>query len=203
MRTITCLVAVGALALSAMPAAAAKPVWSCQYAKDRVLMTASFQPDPAAPPQPAGKQLTLKSNLQLVLSQTYYTPGQPLKDTRDGTYTLQGYIVDNGAVLVFDPQRQVATAEWLIDRREAGGRWTGMFLNRPVADGIGRMQSSDYRDLTSAAPPEYLHFRFMLPPKFFETARFFGRIPTAGFKELHARGLAKAAATQSASLAKC
>ncbi len=191
------------LAFGATSASAAAPVWSCQFAKDRVLMTASFQPDPAAPAQPAGKQLTLKGNLQLVLSQTYFAPGQPLKDTRDGTFSLKGYIVDNGAALVFGPDRQIATSEWTAERREPTGRWAGMFMNRPVSDGIGRPLSSNFSDLTSAAPPAFLEFRFGLPPSFFETARFFGRVPMDGFKALHAKGLVRAAATEATTLAKC
>lgn len=187
----------------ATPAPAAKPVWSCQFAKGRVLMTASFAPDPAPPAQPAGKQLTLRGNLQLVLSQTYFAPGQPLKDTRDGTYSFKGYIVDNGAALAFSPERAIPSAEWLADRREASGRWSGMFMNRAVSDGIGRPLSSDFSDLTGTAPPEYMSFRFGLPPSFYETARYFARVPVEGFAALHAKGLAKAAATQSATLAKC
>jgi len=202
-RRIGVIAFMAALAATAAPAAAAKPIWSCQFAKDRVLMAASFEPDPAAPAQPPGKQLTLKGNLQLVLSQTFYAPGQPLKDTRDGTYSFKGYIVDNGAALVFGPERAIPSTEWLADRREASGRWSGMFLNRPVSDGIGRPLSTDFSDLTSAAPPDYLNFRFGLPPSFYETARFFARVPTDGFKALHAKGLARAAATQSATLAKC
>lgn len=193
-----------ALAFGATPAAAAKAVWSCQFAKDRVVMTASMEPDPAPPGQnqPASA-LTLKGNLQLVLTQTYFAPGQPLKDNRDGTYSLKGYIVDNGATIIFSQDRQIATSEWSIDRREATGRWSGMFMNRPVTDGIGRPLSADFSDLTGAAPPDYLHFRLGLPPSFFETARYFGRVPAEGFKALHERGLAKAAATQSTTLAKC
>lgn len=202
-RRIGRIAALAALVLAAAPASAAGPVWSCQFAKDRVVMTASFQPDPAAPAQPAGKQLTLKGNLQLVLSQTYFAPGEPLKDTRDGTYSFKGYIVDNGAALVFGPDRQIATSEWTAERREPTGRWAGMFMNRPVSDGIGRPLSANFSDLTSAAPPDYLNFRFGLPASFFETARFFGRVPTDGFKALHAKGLARAAASQSATLAKC
>lgn len=195
------LAALAALALAASPAAA-KTVWACQYAKDKVLLTATMQPDPAPPGQskPANG-LVLKGNLQLVLSQTFYTPGQPL--VSGGEYSLQGYIKDNDAVVVFGPDRQIASAEWLIDRQEPGGRWTGMFLNRPVSDGIGRLTTSDFKDLTGATPPEYLHFRFMLPPKFYETQKYFARIPAEGFAALHAKGLAKAAASQTATLAKC
>lgn len=204
-KTIGRLAAAAIASLALMPSpAAAKAIWTCQYAKDRVVMTASFQPDPAPPgqSQPAST-LTLKGNLQLALTQTYYVPGQPLTDTSDGSYSLKGYIVDNGAVIIFSPERQIASSEWTIDRREPSGRWTGMFMNRPVADGIGRPMAAEFNDLTGATPPDYLHFRFMLPPKFYEIARFFGRVPTEGFKELHAKGLARAATAQSATLAKC
>lgn len=195
------LAALAALALAGSPAAA-KTVWSCQYAKDQVLLTATMQPDPAPPGQskPANG-LVLKGNLQLVLSQTFYSPGQPL--VRGDEYSFNGYIKDNDAVVVFSPDRQIASGEWLIDRQEPGGRWTGMFLNRPVSDGIGRPITADFKDMTRTTPPEYLHFRFMLPPKFFETQKFFGRIPTEGFAALHAKGLAKAATSQTTTLAKC
>jgi hypothetical protein len=195
--------AIATLALMPSPAAA-KPVWSCQYAKDRVVMTASMMPDPAPPgqSQPAST-LTLKGNLQLALTQTYYVPGQPLTDTGDGSFSLKGYIVDNGAVIIFSPERQIASSEWTIERREPSGRWTGMFMNRPVADGIGRPMTAAFNDLTGATPPEYLHFRLMLPPKFYETKKYFARVPVAEFKALHAKGVAKAQSATSTTLAKC
>lgn len=200
---LTPVAAAACLAFGAAPAAAAKPVWSCQFAKDRLVMTASFQPNPSAPAQPAGKQLTLKGNLQLTLTQDFYGPGQPTQRFSDGAYSFKGYIVDNDAILVFGPDRQIATSEWTADRREPTGRWAGMFMNRPVSDGIGRPLNIDLSDLTSPTPPAFLDFRFGLPLKYYETTRFFARVPMDGFKALHAKGLARATASEATTLAKC
>jgi hypothetical protein len=196
------LAAVAALALASSPSAA-KTVWTCQYAKDQVLLTATMQPDPAPPGQTqAASALALKGNVELVLSQRFLAPGKP-SSSSNGEYSFKGYIKDNGAVLVFSPDRQIASSEWLIDRRDQSGRFAGMFMSRPVSDGIGRPLNADFDDLTGAAPPEYLHFRFMLPPTFYETTKYWARIPMAEFKALHARAVTKAQSTASTTLAKC
>jgi hypothetical protein len=43
----------------------------------------------------------------------------------------------------------------------------------------------------------------MLPPKFYETKKYFARVPVAEFKALHAKGVAKAQSATSTTLAKC
>lgn len=194
--------AVGALAASSSPAQA-KGIWSCQYAKDRLLLTATMHADPTPPgvKSPA-TDLVMKGNVQLVLSQVFSAPGKA-DSMAAGGYRFNAYVKDNGATIVFGPDRQMASSEWLIDRHMPSGSFSGMFMNRAVADGIGRPMTADFGDLTSAAPPEYLHFRFMLPPSFYETKRYFARIAVAEFKALHAKGLAKAQTAKVAELKAC
>jgi hypothetical protein len=181
----------GALAFASVPAQA-KYIWSCQYARDKLLMTATIRPDPEPPglKLPA-TDLVMKGSPKLVLSQVFLSPGKPDKVTADG-YRFKAYIQDEGASIIFSPERQIASSEWLVDRRMPNGGHAGMFMNRAVEDGIGRPLSADFSDLTGAKAEEFIRLRFMLPPNFYEQKRYYGRMYVAEFKATHAKGLAKA-----------
>lgn len=193
-------VASGLLAASAS-AAAPKATWTCQYAKGRLLMTASMQPEPPAPGAKPADALSLKGNVELVLSQQFLT-GKADKNAA-GEYGFTAYVKDNGANIVFSPERQIATSEWLIDRKMPSGSFSGMFMNNAVIDGIGRPIRASFGDLTGATPPAFLNFRFMLPSQFFETKRYWARIPLGDFKALHLKSVAKAETATATELKKC
>jgi hypothetical protein len=181
----------------------AKSIWKCEYAKDRLLLTASMQVD-SAPPGFASPDtgLTLKGNVELVLSQAFSAPGKASTAIKGG-YRLDAFVKDNDATIILGPDRKIDSAEWLIDRRMPDGSFAGMFRNQPIADGIGRRLRANFGELTMTTPPEYLHFHWSLPIDFRNTSKHYTRIPTAEFKALHAKGLAKAQSATAAELKKC
>lgn len=197
---------VAAIALLTVPsdAANAKSAWTCQFAKGQLVLTGTMQADPAPPKGDISKAkgLTLTGNTELVLVQKFLPNGKVDQDASNGTYRFSAYVKDVSGVIRYGDGGQTSTSEFIVDRIMPDGRFTGMFLNRKVTDGIGRLVSADFGDLTGATPPASLHFRLM-PSNLHGSGQFFTKIPTSDFKALHAKGLGKAEAATSTELKKC